>query len=60
MDETIFKAVAATAMSAVAWTPHAKTDETDSYRRHQVNRIKARSIEIAAFDTMPARDELTR
>jgi Cd2+/Zn2+-exporting ATPase len=35
-DEAIFKAVAATGMSAVAWTPHAKTDETDNHRRQQV------------------------
>ncbi len=35
-DEAIFKAIAATGMSAVRWTPHAKTDDTDNYRRRQV------------------------
>jgi Cd2+/Zn2+-exporting ATPase len=35
-DEAIFRAVAATGMSAIAWTPHAKTDDTDSHRREQV------------------------
>ena len=35
-DEAIFKAISATGMSAVAWTPHAKTDDTDSHRRQQV------------------------
>lgn len=35
-DEAIFKAIAATGMSAVPWTPHAKTDDTDSHRRQQV------------------------
>ena len=35
-DETIFKAIATTGMSAVAWTPHAKTDDTDNHRRQQV------------------------
>ncbi len=34
-DEAILKAIAATGMSAVAWTPHAKTDQTDIYRRQQ-------------------------
>ena len=36
VDEAIFKAVAATGMSAVPWTPHAKTDDTDNHRRQQV------------------------
>ena len=35
-DEAILNAVAATGMSAVAWTPHAKTNESDSHRRQQV------------------------
>jgi Cd2+/Zn2+-exporting ATPase len=35
-DEAIFKAVASTGMGAVAWTPHSKTDDTDSHRRQQV------------------------
>jgi Cd2+/Zn2+-exporting ATPase len=35
-DEAIFKAVAATGMSAVPWTPHEKTDDTDNHRRQQV------------------------
>src|SRR5581483_4945259 len=35
-DEAIFKAIAATGMSAVPWTPHAKTDDTDKHRRQQV------------------------
>jgi Zn2+/Cd2+-exporting ATPase len=35
-DEAILKAVAATGMNAVAWTPHAKTDDTDNHRRQQV------------------------
>lgn len=35
-DEAIFKAVAATGMSAVPWTPHAKTDDADNHRRQQV------------------------
>lgn len=35
-DEAIFKAIAATGMSAVPWTPHAKTDDTDNHRRQQV------------------------
>jgi Zn2+/Cd2+-exporting ATPase len=35
-DETIFKAIATTGMSAVAWTPHAKTDDADNHRRQQV------------------------
>ena len=33
-DEAIFEAIANTGMSAVAWTPHAKTD--DSHRHQQV------------------------
>src|SRR5450759_4567540 len=35
-DETIFKAVAATGMSAVPWVPHAVIDDTDNHRRQQV------------------------
>jgi len=35
-DEAIFKAIAATGMSAVPWTPHAKTDDADNHRRQQV------------------------
>jgi Cd2+/Zn2+-exporting ATPase len=35
-DEAIFKAVAATGMSAVPWTPDTKTDDTDDHRRQQV------------------------
>jgi Zn2+/Cd2+-exporting ATPase len=35
-DDAIFKAIAATGMTAVAWTPHAKTDDTDNHRRQQV------------------------
>jgi Zn2+/Cd2+-exporting ATPase len=35
-QEEIVKAVAATGMSAVPWTPHAKTDDTDNHRRQQV------------------------
>src|SRR5450759_5072563 len=35
-DESIFKAIAGTVMSAVPWRPHAKTDDTDSHRRQQV------------------------
>ena len=35
-DEAIFKAIAATGMNAVAWTPQAKTDDTDNHRRQQV------------------------
>jgi len=35
-DEAIFKAITATGMSAVPWTPHAKTDDTDNHRRQQV------------------------
>ncbi len=35
-DEAIFKAVAATGMSAVPWTSHAETDDTDNHRRQQV------------------------
>lgn len=35
-DEAIFKAVAATGMSAIEWAPHAKTDDTDNHRRQQV------------------------
>ena len=35
-DEAIFKAVAATGMSAVPWTPRAKTDDADNHRRQQV------------------------
>jgi len=34
-DEAIVKAIASTGMSAVAWTPHAKTDDTDNHRRQQ-------------------------
>ena len=34
-DEAILKAIAATGMSAVAWTPHAKSDDTDTHRRQQ-------------------------
>lgn len=36
VDETIFKAVAATGMSAVPWTSDAKTDDADNHRRQQV------------------------
>jgi Zn2+/Cd2+-exporting ATPase len=35
-DETIFKAIATTGMSAVVWTLHAKTDDADNHRRKQV------------------------
>jgi Zn2+/Cd2+-exporting ATPase len=35
-DEAIFKAIATTGMNAVAWTPHAKADDTESHRRQQV------------------------
>ena len=35
-DESILKAVNATGMSAVRWSPHAKADDTDTHRRHQV------------------------
>ena len=35
-DEAILKAIAATGMSAVAWTPHAKSDDTDIHRHQQV------------------------
>jgi Cd2+/Zn2+-exporting ATPase len=35
-DEAIFKAIASTGMSAVAWAPHAKTDDADNHRRQQV------------------------
>ncbi len=35
-DEAIFKAIAATGMSAIPWTSHAKTDDSDSHRRQQV------------------------
>jgi Cd2+/Zn2+-exporting ATPase len=35
-DEAIFKAVAATGMSAVPWKPDTKTDDTDDHRRQQV------------------------
>jgi Cd2+/Zn2+-exporting ATPase len=34
-DEAIYKAVAASGMSAVPWTPHTKTDDTDNHRRQQ-------------------------
>jgi Cd2+/Zn2+-exporting ATPase len=34
-DEEIFKAIAATGMSAVLWAPNAKKDDTDSHRREQ-------------------------
>jgi Cd2+/Zn2+-exporting ATPase len=36
VDEAILKAVAATGMSAVPWTSHAKTNHTDNHRRQQV------------------------
>jgi Zn2+/Cd2+-exporting ATPase len=36
VDEAIFKAVAVTGMTAVPWTPYAKTDDTDSHRPQQV------------------------
>lgn len=35
-DEAIFEAVAATGMSAVPWTPQAKTDDSDGHRRQQM------------------------
>lgn len=35
-DESILKAVNATGMSAVPWSSHAKADDTDTHRRHQV------------------------
>ena len=45
-DEAIFKAVAETGMSAVAWTPHAKTDDTDNHRRQQVLFTAASGIAV--------------
>lgn len=34
-DEAILTAIATTGMSAVAWTSHAKSDDTDNHRRQQ-------------------------
>ena len=51
-DEAICKAVAATGMSAVAWTPHAKTDDTDHHHRQQVLFTTASGIALLVGFTL--------